>query len=328
MADSARALGLCMQVEQSGKLVIPDLRADSRTAAWWSESPAPEIRFFAGIPLAMPQGRTMGALAVVDAEPRTLTAQQEEGLITVGRQVLNQLELRRILAELAHAMGDRHRIEMALTESEERYRELFENANDIVYTHDLEGNFTSLNQAGERITGWTREDILSMNIRDVLAPEFLDLARRMMALKVAGEPPRIYKVDVKGKFGQRVALELSTRVVKHDGKPVAIQGIARDVSDRRRAEEALQSVNEKLTHWVRELERKNRESTLLKEMGDLMHSSVKPEEIGSVMQRMAPDLFPHTAGAVFTQAPGKDLYQALAAWGAVAASRTSETAPR
>ena len=58
------------------------------------------------------------------------------------------------------------------------------------------------------------------------------------------------------RYVQRVALELSTRVVKHDGKPIAIQGIARDVSDRRRAEEALQSVNEKLTHWVRELERK------------------------------------------------------------------------
>jgi len=315
MADSARALGLCMQVEQTGKLVIADLRADPRSAAWWSESPAPEMRFFAGLPLAMPQGRAMGTLAVIDREPRALTPLQEEGLVTVARQIINQLELRRILAELAHAMGDRHRIEQALVASQERYEELFENANDVVYTHDLEGNFTSLNQAGERITGWSRSDVLQMNISDVLAPEFLDLARRMMALKVAGEPPRIYKVEIKGKFGQRVALELSTRVIREGEKPIAIQGIARDVSDRRRAEEALQAVNEKLTHWVRELERKNRESELLREMGDLLHSCMNPQEAGAVVARAATRLFPLTSGALFTLATGRDLYEASASWG-------------
>jgi len=318
MADSARVLGLCMQVEQSGKLVIPDLRADTRSASWWSDHPAPEVRFFAGIPLAMPQGRAMGSLAVVDREARALTPLQEEGLATVARQVINQLELRRILAELAHAMGDRHRIEQALVASQERYQELFENANDVVYTHDLEGNFTSLNQAGERITGWSRADVLQMNIRDVLAPEFLDLARRMMALKVAGEPPRIYKVEIKGKFAQRIALELSTRVIRDGEKPIGIQGIARDVSDRRRAEEALQSVNEKLTHWVRELERKNRESVLLKEMGDLLHACMSPQEAGAVVQQAAIKLFPQTSGALFTVAAGRDLYEASAHWGTAA----------
>ena len=49
------------------------------------------------------------------------------------------------------------RVEKALRESEERYRELFENANDIVFTIDLEGNFTSLNKTGERITGYNRK---------------------------------------------------------------------------------------------------------------------------------------------------------------------------
>ena len=318
MADSARALGLCMQAEQSGKLVIPDLRADARSAAWWSEQPAPEIRFFAGVPLAMQQGRTMGALAVVDREPRELTAMQEEGLVTVGRQIINQLELRRILAELAHAMGDRHRIEVALTESEERYRELFENANDIVYTHDLQGNFVSINQAGERITGWTRDEVVRMNIKDVLAPQYLDLARRMMAAKVAGEPPRIYKVEARGKFGEHIALELSTRVIKHDGQPVAIQGIARDVSERKRSEEALQTVNEKLTHWVRELERRNREAELLREMGDLLQTCSTPAEAGAVVARAAGQIFPQTAGALFTQAAGRNLYEAAATWGTAA----------
>jgi PAS domain S-box-containing protein len=47
---------------------------------------------------------------------------------------------------------------------------LFEYANDLIYTHDLQGNFTSLNRAGERITGYSRAEALKMNIAQVVAP--------------------------------------------------------------------------------------------------------------------------------------------------------------
>src|SRR2546421_773209 len=66
---------------------------------------------------------------------------------------------------------ERKRAEEARARSEERYRELFENANDIIYTHDLQGNFTSLNKTGERITGYTREEALKMSISEVVVPE-------------------------------------------------------------------------------------------------------------------------------------------------------------
>src|ERR1044071_9303265 len=60
---------------------------------------------------------------------------------------------------------ERHRIQ-------KHYRELFENANDIIYTHDLQGNFTSLNRSGERITGYSREETVLMNVADVIAPDY------------------------------------------------------------------------------------------------------------------------------------------------------------
>jgi DNA-binding response OmpR family regulator len=78
---------------------------------------------------------------------------------------------------------ERNRIQKAIKESEERYRELFENANDIIYTHDLQGNFTSLNRTGERITGYSREEAAKLNVADVIAPEHLNLAREMIAQK-------------------------------------------------------------------------------------------------------------------------------------------------
>src|SRR4029079_8264444 len=59
---------------------------------------------------------------------------------------------------VATDVTDQRRAEGVIRENEERYRELFENANDIIYTHDLAGNFTSLNRSGELLTGYSREE--------------------------------------------------------------------------------------------------------------------------------------------------------------------------
>jgi diguanylate cyclase (GGDEF)-like protein/PAS domain S-box-containing protein len=139
---------------------------------------------------------------------------------------------------IARDITERKRTEQALKESEERYRDLFENANDLIYTHDLRGNFTSLNRAGEIITGYSREEALEMNISQVVAPEFLEAARQMTMRKIKGEPPTSYELEIIAKNGQRVPLELSTRLVRKDGVPIAVQGIGRDITERRRAEKA------------------------------------------------------------------------------------------
>jgi len=134
---------------------------------------------------------------------------------------------------------DRKRAEEALRHSEERYRELFANANDLIYTHDLAGNFTSLNKAGERITGYTREEALKMNIAQVVVPEDLERARQMIARKAAEDVATVYELSIEAKDGRRVALELSTRIIYSEGKPLGVQGIGRDITERKRAEEAL-----------------------------------------------------------------------------------------
>ncbi|MBV9210773.1 MAG: PAS domain S-box protein, partial [Acidobacteria bacterium] len=133
----------------------------------------------------------------------------------------------------------RKRAEEALRDSEERYRELFANANDLIYTHDLKGNFTSLNKTGERITGYTLEEALRMNIAQVVVPEQLERAHEMIARKAAEEVSTVYELDIEAKDGRRVALELSTRLIYSEGQPVGVQGIGRDITERKRAEEAL-----------------------------------------------------------------------------------------
>jgi diguanylate cyclase (GGDEF)-like protein/PAS domain S-box-containing protein len=137
---------------------------------------------------------------------------------------------------------DRKLAELELRESERRYRELFENANDVVYTHDLGGCFTSLNKTGERVTGYTREEACRMNVADVVAPEYLPLARRMLGRKRDGEESTRYELEITAKDGRRVPLEISTRLVYQDGLPVGVQGIARDITERKQAEEQLRHI--------------------------------------------------------------------------------------
>ena len=156
--------------------------------------------------------------------------------------------LRRLNAELEARVVERTatltQAHAALAASEARYRELFENARDSIYTHDLQGYFTSVNKAAEQLSGYTRAEALQMHIAEVVVPEHLALANQITERQLAGETPLPYELEIKTKAGRRVPLELHTRLIMHAGQPIEIQGIARDISERKQAEEALRQATE------------------------------------------------------------------------------------
>lgn len=155
----------------------------------------------------------------------------------------------RMLYLAAHVQDitERKQIEEELRQSEEKYRSLLENANDIIYAHDLQGNYLTINRAGEEITGYTRKEILGgLNIAQVVAPEYLELAKEMTRRKLADPSPTVYEVDIITKDKRRLTLELSTRISYREGQPVAVEGIARDVTERKRAEAELQRSREQI----------------------------------------------------------------------------------
>jgi PAS domain S-box-containing protein len=146
--------------------------------------------------------------------------------------------------DLKAEMLEREHMEAALRESEERYRDLFENAHDIVYTHDLKGNYTSVNKATEKITGYNIEDALQLNVADVIVPEHLQMATDMVLSKAVDNSLSTYEVDIITKDGRRKTIEVNSRLNYHNGNPVGVQGIARDVTDRKRAEKERQVISE------------------------------------------------------------------------------------
>ena len=140
---------------------------------------------------------------------------------------------------LAKDITESKRAARALRESEERYRELVENAIDIIYTHDLEGNYTSVNRAGERITGYTRDESIGLSLVQTVAPEYLPKAREMIARKLSGEEITAYDLEIITKKGGRVPIEVNTRIIYENGNPVGVQGIARDITERKQLEDQL-----------------------------------------------------------------------------------------
>jgi PAS domain S-box-containing protein len=147
-------------------------------------------------------------------------------------------------------LTERQRAEAALRQSEERYRDLVENANDIIYAHDLAGKLTCWNRAGERILGYTVEEALGMNIAQLVVPEHLERARQMTMRKVAEGGRTAYELDVLAKNGRRLTVEINSRLAEWPGQAPQVQGMARDITDRKRAEEALRDADRKKDEFL------------------------------------------------------------------------------
>ena len=179
-----------------------------------------------GVPLRTADGTT-GVLVVQHYEdPKAYGPQDIRFMSAVGGQIAMAIE--------------RQRSNDALTDSEERYRELIENAHDIIYTHDFDGKYTSINGAAENITGYTRDESLALSLEQIVAPDYIEKAREMITRKVAGETTTAYELEVIAKNGDRVTLEVNSRIEYENGIPVAVQGIARDITERKRAQKELE----------------------------------------------------------------------------------------
>ena len=146
------------------------------------------------------------------------------------------------------------------TALEERYRDLFENANDILYTHDLAGQLTSINKAAEQLLGYNHAEMLRMNIADVLAPEYRQVVNEQLHRKLtAGAPRTNYDVEVLAKDGRRLVLEVNTRLQFEEGQLLGIQGMARDITARKHAEAALKESERQLRKSIEEREQIGRD---------------------------------------------------------------------
>jgi diguanylate cyclase (GGDEF)-like protein/PAS domain S-box-containing protein len=145
---------------------------------------------------------------------------------------------------------ERKHAEEELRDAEERYRALFENANDLVFTLDREGHFISLNRAVEHATGYGRDELLALNIAEIIAAEYLPAARAQLRRKLQGQAEAtVYELELVAKDGRRLPVELATRLIVEHGRVLGVQGIGRDIGERKQLEGQLrhQAFHDSLT---------------------------------------------------------------------------------
>jgi PAS domain S-box-containing protein len=133
---------------------------------------------------------------------------------------------------------ERKLAEEELRESEERYRDLFENANDLIQSVDSEGRFLYVNRKWLETLGYSREEVKSLRLPDILREDQIPKCMELFKRVCSGEPLDNIETVFLAKDGREIAVDGSANAQFKDGTLTATRGIFRDITERKKAEEA------------------------------------------------------------------------------------------
>ncbi|MCZ7382335.1 MAG: PAS domain S-box protein [Candidatus Methanoperedens sp.] len=134
---------------------------------------------------------------------------------------------------------------------------------DGIYTHDIEGYFRTMNDVGLRILGCAaKEEVIGSHISKWLTPESFEVAKEVIIKYVSGEPlKQPITLEIICKNGEHVWVEFRNRIIKDGDRIVAIHGIGRDITEKRRMEQQLKEYHEELKKSYEELKEADRIKT-------------------------------------------------------------------
>ncbi len=190
----------------------------------------PGIRFYAGVPLTMPDGVCVGSLCVLDRTPRTLTPPQRGALVALGQSVALALQKRETRNKLARQLAT----------IEENYRLVIDHQTELVSLAQLDGTLVFVNEAYATYFGASPQDMVGRNLFDYILPEDREGVRQH--LQWASE--EIVRTDGVNRMTQpdgriRWVAWTNRLLPARDGRPALIHSVGRDITAQRAAEEAL-----------------------------------------------------------------------------------------
>ena len=174
-----------------------------------------------------------------------------------------------IVRGIARDITEARRAQKALRESEERYRELFENSKDAIYVHDMSGQYTSVNRAAEKLSGYTRQELIGRHFSSLVSPEYARHVREQLCGRLQASGETTYEVELITKQGDRIPVEVSSRLIVENGLPVGVQGCLHDVSERKKADEASRTYSRRLLE-AQEAERRRISLELHDQVGQIL----------------------------------------------------------
>jgi len=162
-------------------------------------------------------------------------------------QLMSELAaMRRRVAELEASERTVGPMGGELQESEERYRALFERTLYCVYIHDFEGRFLDANEAALKLLGYRNDEIRSLTFSSLMDEAQLPTAfETIRQIRETGSQKKVTEYKLRKKNGDHVWVETDASLIYRYGKPYGIQGIARDITERKQTERALVENEEK-----------------------------------------------------------------------------------
>ncbi|MBT4512393.1 MAG: PAS domain S-box protein [Chloroflexi bacterium] len=195
------------------------------------------------------KGEVIGTVCMARRKPVQFDEDEVGLLSSIGNQIGATLENARLYQDMKRTLRQ-------LQQSEERYRDLFENASDAIWVHDLEGETVTSNQACEKVTGFTEAELKEMPI-DMLMDLFGKSCIENIEASLLRNETIDHRCEVRldKKSGAKAIVEITTSLIAHDGEAVGFQHAARDVTEERRMEENLRYYLQQVTR-AQEEERK------------------------------------------------------------------------
>jgi len=148
-----------------------------------------------------------------------------------------------------------------IRESEERYRDLFENATDLIQSVAIDGRFLYMNNAWQETLGYNEEDIANLSLWDIIHPDYISHYREIFQKVISGEQVDNIEVALMTKGGENILVEGNISCRFEEGEAVSTRGIFRNITERKQAQEKLQVLYEQERDLRQRLEEEIRKRT-------------------------------------------------------------------
>ncbi len=145
---------------------------------------------------------------------------------------------------------ERKQMEKKLRESEERYHDLFENANDLIQSVAPDGHFLYVTRTWRKMFGYNKEEVANLTLWDIIHPDFIPHCREVFQKVMSGEAINNVETVFVAKDGKPITVEGNINCRFKGGEVVATRGFFRDITERKRMEEALKESETKFRIMV------------------------------------------------------------------------------
>ena len=249
-SETPREIAFCAHtIMGSEPMVVTDATQDVRFANNPLVVGTPGIRFYAGVPIMSSGGLALGTLCAIDSIPRTLTADEEGILISLGKLISKEVQLREMVV-LARSQMDRSAL--VIQAAVARFQTVFERAGVGMALVAPDGEWISVNDALCQIVGYNRDELLQRSFREITHVDDLDADLNLLQQLTSNEIDR-YELEKRyvGKNGKLVWVNLVvTKQMSPRGELEYFVSIVTDIQARKTAEESLAELRRDLEKRV------------------------------------------------------------------------------